>query len=312
MRKEQNYQLTMHHNTQSVCKENAALLETISAYMDAKLKIDNSISREEELASQQEALKKTSTTPKSLSRVAAGDAILDLSSKLMSYALSNGNMALYESVKLNKTTLEKSPDNVFELICGNIMSYAQENLEALADYSVTEQTITDDTALLNTFRNEMQKLADNKIALTEVTAQLEMQIKTTNQDLKTVDAMVNSMRQSQPAFYSTYWNARTIKKSGGAKVAAKGKVFDSVTKLPMPGAIMSIVPYNGTAKLAAGSDLAKNVKIKSAGGGFQLKSLPTGTYLFTVTYAGYADQETIVYINEGVLTQVEMPLTKIA
>jgi hypothetical protein len=103
-----------------------------------------------------------------------------------------------------------------------------------------------------------------------------------------------------------------VKKTSSTKVAAKGKVFDAVTNLPLPGAIMSIVSYNGNTKVASGSELTKTVKIKSAGGGFNLKSLPTGSYLFKVTYAGYADQEIIVYVNEGVLSKVEMPLTKIA
>jgi hypothetical protein len=54
------------------------------------------------------------------------------------------------------------------------------------------------------------------------------------------------------------------------------------------------------------------IRIESAGGGFDLKSYTTGAYLFTVSYAGYADQVTTVYINEGVLTRVELPLSKIA
>jgi hypothetical protein len=312
MRKEQNYQITMHHNTQSACQENAALLETIIAYVDAKLKIDNSISREQELASQQEALKKTSTIPKSLARVAAADAILDLSSKLMSYALAKGDMTLYRSVKLTKTALKKSPDNVFELICGNIIISAQDNVESLADYNVTEETIADVIALLENFRNEMQKLEDIKIALTEVTAQLSKQIKTTNQYLKTVDAMVNSMRQSQPVFFSIYWNARSIKKSGGTKVVFKGKVYDSVTSQPLPGTLVTVSQVSNSKALTSGADLVKIVKIKSAGGGFQLKSLPIGNYLVTASYFGYADYQVPAYVNDGVLTIVELPLTKVA
>jgi len=46
--------------------------------------------------------------------------------------------------------------------------------------------------------------------------------------------------------------------------------------------------------------------------GLQFSSLSTGTYLFKVTYAGYADQEIAVYINDGVLSKVDMPLSKIA
>jgi hypothetical protein len=68
---------------------------------------------------------------------------------------------------------------------------------------------------------------------------------------------------------------------------------------------------NGKA-FTSSPDLSKNVKVKSAGGGVDLKSFTTGAYLFTVSYAGRADQQTTVYINEGVLTRVDFPLNKIA
>ncbi len=75
---------------------------------------------------------------------------------------------------------------------------------------------------------------------------------------------------------------------------------------------MTVVRAVTGKSLTSGPDLSKTVKIKSASGGFQLKSLPTGTYIFRVSYAGYTDQEITVYINEGVLSRVDMPLSKIA
>lgn len=312
MKKEENNQMTMHRNCQSALNENAVQFESIAAYLPAKTKIDESISQEQELANKQEVLKKNSTIAKILAREAAADYILDLASKIMSYALCKGDMTLYEKVKLNKTAIDKSSDNKFVLIMSIELTTAEENLVPLADYNVTAQTISNGKTLLGNFTTEMQKLEDNKIAQKQITVQLNKQLKTTNTLFKPVDAMVETMRKSDPVFYRTYWNSRVVKKTSSTKIAAKGKVFDSVTNLPLPGAIMSIVQYNGNTKLATGCELVKNVKIKSAGGGFQLKSLPTGTYLFKITYAGYTDQESIVYVNEGVLTKVEMPLTKIA
>jgi len=312
MKKEQMNQLTMHHNVQSALNENAALFGPIGAYVAAKAQIDNSISIEQDLANKQMVLKSITTTSKTAARNVLAGYILDLSSKLMSFALVKGDNILYDTVKLNQTVIRVSPDNILVIKARIILSTAQENIAALADYNVTAQTLTEGDKLLEDFNTEIQKIADNKNSLKQITELLNGQIKITNRFFKPVDSMVETMRKSNWAFYCYYRNARTIKKAGGGKVAAKGKVFDSVTKLPMPGAQMSIVPYNGNTKLAAGPELVKNVKIKSTGGGFQLKSLPTGTYLFKVTYSGYADQETIVYINEGVLTKIDLPLTQIA
>lgn len=74
---------------------------------------------------------------------------------------------------------------------------------------------------------------------------------------------------------------------------------------------MVIVPTRPENPMTRQVKLAKNVKVKSAGGGFQLKSLSTGTYLITVTYAGYADQQVTAYVNDGVLTVVQLPLNKL-
>jgi hypothetical protein len=194
-----------------------------------------------------------------------------------------------------------------------ILTCAGENPDALLEYGVTAQTLTEGSALLNTFKAEMQHLLLSKTDQKQFTVQLEQQLKTTDAELSAVDAMVETMHKSDPVMYRLYWNARTKRKTGAGKLSAKVKVFDSVTNIPLNGARMSIVRTDSTkSRTSGGSELVKNVKITSAGGEYQLKSMPTGSYLFKVTYAGYTDQEVVVYINEGVLTRVEMPLTKIA
>ena len=110
--------------------------------------------------------------------------------------------------------------------------------------------------------------------------------------------------------YRLYRNARRKRKSSKIKLSAIGRVIDSSTKMPLSKAKIQIEEYNST-KAASGSDLSKNVKFSGVSGKFQLKSLATGTYLIRTTYAGYADQESIVHINEGVLTRIEIPLTKL-
>jgi hypothetical protein len=312
MKKEQNYQLTMHLNTRTVLNENAVKFEAITAYPNLKANTDTSIDTEQELAYNQELLKHNSTAAKNFARKAAGEFFLDLASKVRAYAIVKGDITLQDKVKINVSVIRRSSDNTLVLIFETVLDCAGEILAGLADYGVTEQTLNSGAGLLETFKSEMQNLSLSKIEQKQITVQLEKQFKTTDALLKPIDAMVETMQQSDPVMYRLYWNARTIKKTASNKLSASGKVFDSVTNQPLPGAIMRIESAESTKSLASGPDLSKTVKIKSAGGGFQLRSLPTGTYLFKVTYAGYADQEATVYINEGVLTKVEMPLSKIA
>jgi hypothetical protein len=312
MKKSQNYLVSMNLTSQAELNENAGKFESITAYPPLKANLDNSIGMEQELANSQETHKKNSTAARNAARHVADEFTLELASKIRSYAIVKGDMTLLDKVKINESKFRRSSDNANVLIIETILICAGENLPGLIDYGVTEETLNDGSALLESYKIEIQKLAISKIELKQLTVQLEQQLKITDSYLKTIDAMVETMRVSDPAWYRLYWNARTVKKGPGSRVSATGKVFDSLTSQPLPGAVMNITRSENGKALNATPELVKTVKIRSAGGGFMLKSLPTGTYLFQVTYAGYQDQEQTVYINEGVLTKVVMPLSKIA
>jgi hypothetical protein len=223
------------------------------------------------------------------------------------------NLSLAENVKLTLSEVKRLPDGKLVTRLTTIINAAAEYLPALTDYGVTEDTLTSDTELLDAYKAEIQKQAMRILNLKEVTKQIKKEFKVADNCLLPFDDMVEAKRVSDPAWYSLYESARVIKHSPASRVSVKLKVYDAETKQPLPGAILtySKIDTNGKA-LTSGPDLVKNVKVKSAGGGLDLKSLTTGAYLFTVSYAGRADMQTIVYVNEGVLTRVEFPLSKIA
>jgi hypothetical protein len=301
----------MHTDVQGVCNKYQDLLEIIVSYVSAKLKLDLNIASEKELANRLQKLDSNSAMPKDLARSAAHAVFLDLSNNLKSFAWNKGDMKLYLEVKFTDSSLKKVSDSEFVRICENLLTVAQDNLPQLADRNITAQTLTADSALLANFVAEKQLFVDTRREHYEASEQLTKQIKTTNFDLKSIDGIFESIEASRPLVASDYWKARNIPKPIGSKIVMKGKVYDSATNQPMPGAMLSLVRIYNNKSMTASSDLAKNVKIKSAGGGFQLKSLPTGTYLITVTYAGYADQQVTAYVNDGVLTVVQLPLSKL-
>jgi hypothetical protein len=312
MQKTNDYQLNMHTDVQGVCNKNQDLLALIVAYVASKLKLDQNIAIEKALAARLEKLDKNSAVPKNLLRSVASVAFLDLSSNLMSFAWVKGDMKLYLEVKFTDSSLKKVSDNEFIRICENLISVAQDNLAQLADRKITAQTLTDDNTLLENFATERQIFVNTRREHTEVTAQLAKQIKTTNFDLKSIDSIIDSLSASQPVLAGDYWKARNLRKPIGSKLVLKGKVFDSATNQPLPGAVVTISQLVNSKSLTSGPELAKIVKVKSAGGGFQLKSLPNGSYTVTVSYFGYADQQVTAYVNNGVLTLVQLPLSKIA
>jgi len=311
MRKLQNAQLSMHLNAQVVLNENAGKLETITAYPALKARIDESIADEQSLANSQESRKRNSTAAKNYARTAAIEYTLDLSRKVSAYAIIAGNRALLDKARFNATTLKRSSDNKLVLIFETVLACAGDNLENVLEYGVTEQSLSAGAGVLTNLKSEMQNLLLSNSEQKQLTVQLEKQFRNTDEALFTLDAMVETMRQSDPVFHRLYSNARRKKRTSTSKLSARGKVFDAATGLPLPKAKISILSYNSSKALSSGADLVKNVKIAGALGGFQLKSLATGTYLFRVSYAGYADQDVTVHINEGVLTRVEIQLTKL-
>jgi len=310
MTKSVNYQFQMHDRVLSVCNQNVSLLSLIVAYLAVKLNLDKSIAVEKDLAEKKESFRTTSVIPRNVARLAATTFLLELSSKIMSFALGKNNMTLYIDAKLTKTAIDKVPDQEFVIIFNKILKLAEDNLIDLADYLVTDDTITDGEKVLQNLLDEMQVLIDRKSAYKEYTLELNKQIKITNGILKTIDSMVNSMKQSQPNLYSKYWDARGIKKSGGSKLVFKCRAFDSVTGQPLPGTMVTLTPVEGSKSLTSGADLVKTVKIKSAGGGLQLKSVPVGDYIVTAAYYGYDELQVNISVNDYALTSIDLPLTK--
>jgi len=315
MQKLLDLQIDMHTNTQGVCNNNQALLATILVYVASKLKLDTNITSEKKLASLLDKLAKNSAVPKNLARMAAIPVFLDLSSNLSSFSWNKGDMKLYLEVKFTQTALKTVSDSEFIRICGNLLNVAEQYIDDLADRNITGQTLTDDGALLEDFVNQRQIFKDTTRQYHEVLVQLRKQVKTTNFDLKSMDTIIDSVSLNHPDVAGDYWRARNLPTPTGSKVVFKGKVFDSITGQPLPGANVTITPVEISAKALAstsGADLVKNVKVKSSEGGFQLKSLASGVYTVKVSYYGYAEQEVTVYINDGQLTSIQLPLIKLA
>ena len=301
----------LHFRVQSVCNLNEVILATIIAYFDAKLKYDANVVLEKEIAQRQESYKTTSVQSKKEARATASTPLLDLSSKIMSYSLVKGKTALYNDVKLTKTSLNRVSDQQFILIHVKIVKIAEDNLEDLEDQQVTAKTITDNKALLAAFVNEIQIVTDRNSASKQATHELKKQIKVTNASLKVIDSIINSLQLSKPNLYSEYWSARAIKHTSGCKISVKGKVYDAETNQALMGATLTFTPDVNTKSLISGADLVKIVKVSSAGGGFHLKNVPDGAYTGTVVYYGYADRTFNAYVNNGQITMVMLPLTKL-
>jgi len=306
MKKVQNNRHTMHLSTQSVLNQNVTKLLSIPGYLNLKVTLDNSIAKEKELDADQFAHKNYRALPKNLARNAAGEYTLDLASKVSSLALIAEDSSLFEEAKLTATEISRLKDTLLVFTIQNIINYATKNLVALSGYGVTSETLSEGTALLETYKYEILQLSKIKNELTVLTQLLEEQIRKTLAIIHKIDSIIETKRVSDPELHSLYWIARAKRNSACTKVSVKGVVFEEATGEPLPGAILTVVRTATT-----GDELVKKIRIRSANGGFQFSLLTTGKYIFKVTYAGCISREFTVYFNEGILTHVELPMIRI-
>ena len=192
-----------------------------------------------------------------------------------------------------------------------MLKYGSENIEALASYDVTVETLAEGNALIEDLIAERLRLARNKGDLKSLTQQVEDQLRATLGIIHIVDALIETRRTSDPQLFNCYWIARAKLNSACSKVSVKGRIFVADTGEGLPAAILTVETAPSAISTATGMECVKKMRIRSAHGRFQFRLQTTGTYLFKVTYAGCIDREFTVYFNEGVLTHVELPMTRI-
>lgn len=313
MNKKQSAYVTMHGKSSNLIDEDPDKFASNPTTPEAKTRLDKSMADEKQLAQKQDEIEHSSNVPKAESHDAVASNIYQTGSKIGSFAFDTHNVDLQSKVSISLSELKKLPDNLFISRCETILGCGEQYLPQLPLYLVTESTLAEGQDLLDAFELEIKKQGQRKIERSSVTQQLNKQIKTTNKLFEPFDAQVETQRLSDPVWYNLWWDARSLPQTPKARISVKLKVYDAETNQPLPGTILtySKIETNGKA-LTSGPDLSKIVKVKSAGGGLDLKSLTTGAYLFTASYAGRVDMQTTVYVNEGVLTRVEFPLSKVA
>lgn len=134
--------------------------------------------------------------------------------------------------------------------------------------------------------------------------------KTAETALANMDAAVEIVRVSQPAFYTGYKNARKVVETGIGSLAVKGLVTDAATGELIKGASLSFVLDGNGTKVKSANTAEAIVKKTAEKGGFNIKSLPAGMYTVTIKKVGYAEQVATVAVADDELAEVDIQLVK--
>ena len=140
---------------------------------------------------------------------------LKVSKGVVAFALATNNPGLKEQVDYSKTDLEGARDELVAGMCQIVHDRANDNILALADYNIVAADLTALQTSIGDYGLVSQLPSQKGDIRQAATALIPVQISEAKGILKIMDAIVETLKDSQPEFYSEYFNSREIYDLGG-------------------------------------------------------------------------------------------------
>jgi len=312
MNSKQQSKYNMYLTTDDFLSANDSITTTLPRYQEFHVSFQNGISQIR-LSNEQQSIDKSGiANKKSQLRKLLVKLGADTSRKIQSYAKIENNQILLSEAKFSESDFKYATDSDLETFAQSTYDTAQTQLGNLAQYGVTNETQNDLIRALTDFRAAMPTPRNGAIGTKLSTEQIAKAFTATDKALDNIDALVEIVRISQPEFYSGYKSARKIIDTAAGSLQIKGFVTDASTGEGLKGATVSLeLNNNSNGLLKAKASSSESVKKKTADkGGFNIKSLPEGTYSATVSKNGYADVVTTIAVTNGELAMLNVELVK--
>ncbi len=314
MTSEQVIRLSMFMAVRDFLTANATITATLPNYAGDFTAVQNGITSIQTIREQQEFDKTGIAANKNQLKTTLISQAMDVSRKVVAYALYVNNTVLLNEVKYSETDLKKSADTILKDKSQVIYDRANTNLAALATYGITAAILTSLQTAITNYNAAIPKprlgINDKK----QATAQLAVLLDTVDSNLLKIDSLAEIVRLTQVNFYNGYKNARRIVETGIGSLALRGSAIETQNGEPVTNATFTFNHNGETLKTAmAGSSQDGNgtiVKKTAAKGNFNIKSMPEGTYSVTVTKPGYKDKVVTVSVTNGELCDLVVEMER--
>jgi hypothetical protein len=237
--------------------------------------------------------------------------VADSSRRLTVFAKFEKNAVLLAEIKYPESELKHVSNSKLRDIAQGVYDRAQERLAQLGTYGITEAT---QTALLKGINDFVVAVPKTRLSLNDnlqVTSKIVGIFKEIDEKFKNIDTIIEIVRNSDPNFYNGYKLARKLVKNTGSSLLVRGVITDSVSGEAIKGALVTFTMNGNGGVNKAIKERVSFFKKSAALGGFNIKTMPEGTYYVTIKKAGYADQQTTVTISNGELKDLEIKLVKL-
>jgi hypothetical protein len=231
--------------------------------------------------------------------------------KLASYATLKNQLTLLGTIDLSISDFLRFSDIDLRDRSKNVYDTAQGILGELGSYFINAETQTFLLAAINEFSSSINAPRLGTTAKSRLTQQLVVLFKRAEAAEFRMNASVELIRSTNPDFYNGYQAAGKVIQRGKVSLSVRGVVTEASTGNPLRGVIVIFNPINETAKqktaFGNGGGLAKKTAAK---GGFNIKSLDSGTYQVVFKKPGYVELTQEVNVTNGELTVVNATMEK--
>lgn len=309
MNKRQLSVLNMMVATCDYCKFNPTAWAALPNFSALYSSLDTVQAQIHALASEQMATPKGITKKKNQQKQLLIQLADETASRLRAYAHATGNGKLEEEMEHNERNMARLPDNALPDTCTQIYKKAEKLLNEVGNYQVTEATQAALLEAITSYKLLQPGPRAEQVIHAQQTYQIDSLFVQSTTILESMDILVNTLRHSNPDFYTSYHDARRVIMKGTRNLALQLQVNDQQTHAGLKGVKLSL--YAGTAEPAA-NDKAILQKITAKKGGSQIRNLASGAYLLRAEKAGYSSESHIIYINDGETTELNLWLEPLA
>ena len=286
------------------------ITETLPNYSENSTLFLNTIPQIQSIWEQQKLSKKGVTDGKNQLKETLIVITADYARKLGTYAKFTNNAKLAQQVKFSEGKLRQVADTAVKNYGQIVYDLAQPLVGSLTQYGITDETQAALADAITAYNDSIGKPGAERSEGTQSTKQLATLFKTADTALENMDAAVEIVRLTEVNFYNGYKSARKVIETGGGSLSVKGLVTDAQTGSPLKGVTVSFALDGGMAKAATTTTEPELVKKTAEKGGFNVKSLTSGTYQVTLKKVGYADQVATISVNDGEMTELKISLVK--
>ena len=243
------------------------------------------------------------TTNKAQLREVVENTISEASRKIQAFALYTGNTVLQAETKFTRQIITNASEIKLLNIANGLYGRVEDHVMELLEYDLSPETQLTFRTQIDNFANAIPAQAQSELNKKELKRLVDEGFAKADTALVMLDAGVEIVHTSEPAFYASYKKARKTPELGNGTLQVQGYVTDAATGKPIAGVTVTFC--------AQGQTTALLIKKTAAGGGFNVKSLPEGMYDITIEKTGYKSYSATITVVFEALCRADAKLDKV-